>query len=109
MGGLDFWGGESERGGRGGGRGREKVAWVEALSGGGGDGEGRVGALSFPILGGGRRGLGGGGGGLALAFEGEGGLGCGFVFSEAFLWVPFPFLGVWGGGVSDEVGNGSLG
>ena len=40
MGGLDFWGGESERGGGGGGRGREKVAWVEALSGGGGGREG---------------------------------------------------------------------
>ena len=40
MGGLDFWGGESERGGRGGGRGGEKVAWVEALSGGGGKGGG---------------------------------------------------------------------
>ena len=73
MGGLDFWGGESEQGGGGGGRGREKVAWVEALSGGGGDGEGRGGALSFPILGGGRRGL-GGRGGLALVLEGEGGL-----------------------------------
>ena len=46
---------------------------------------------------------------LALALEGEGGLGCGFVFSEAFLWIPFPFLGIWGGGVSDEVGDGSLG
>ena len=45
------------------------------------DGEGKGGALSFPILGGGRRGLGGGRGGLALALEGEGGLGCGFVFS----------------------------
>ena len=57
------------------------MAWVGALSGGGGDREGRGGALSFPILGGGRRGLGGGRGGLALALEGEGGLGCGFVFS----------------------------
>ena len=37
------------------------MAWVEALSGGRGDGEGRGGALSFPILGGGWRGLGGGG------------------------------------------------
>ena len=49
MGGLDFWGGESERGGGGGGRGREKVAWVEALSGGGGGREGRGGALFVGI------------------------------------------------------------
>ena len=52
MGGLDFWGGESERGGRGGGRGREKVAWVEALSGGGGDREGRGGGSFFFHFGG---------------------------------------------------------
>ena len=38
------------------------MAWVEALSGGGGGREGMGGALSFSILGGGRKGLGGGGG-----------------------------------------------
>ena len=102
-------GGRANGGGEGeGGGGRRWLGWRRFQ---GGEETGREGggALSFPILGGGRRGLGGGGGGLALALEGEGGLGCGFVFSEAFLWVPFLFLGVWGGGVSDEVGNGSLG
>ena len=41
----------------GGGRGGEKVIWDEVLLGRGGGGEGRRGALSFSILGGGQRGL----------------------------------------------------
>ena len=93
MGGLDFWGGESERGGGGGGRGREKVAWVEALPGGGGDREGRGGALSFPILGGGRRGLGGGGGDRHWCLKGRGVWVVGLSFPRPFFGFLFCFLG----------------
>ena len=55
MGGLDFLGGRANWGGVG--RGGEKVVWDEALSGRGGGGERGRGALSFSILGVGRRGL----------------------------------------------------
>ena len=93
MGGLDFWGGESERGGGGGGgRGREKVAWVEALPGGGGDREGRGGALSFSILGGGRRGL-GGGGDWHWRLKGRGVWVVGLSFPRPFFGFLFRFLG----------------
>ena len=44
-----------------------------------------------------------------LVLEGEGGLGWGLAFPLAILWIPFLFLCFWGGGVSDEVGNGGLG
>ena len=67
LGELDFWWGESERGGEGG----EWGVLVGALLRGGGGREERGGALSFFILGGGWRRLRGEWGGLALVFEGE--------------------------------------
>ena len=85
-----FGGGRANGGGEGeGGGGRRWLGWRRFR---GGEETGHFGGRAG--------GVGGGeGGGLALALEGEGGLGCGFVSSEAFLWIPFPFLGVWDGGV----------